>query len=214
MYLNGSSASASGAGAVSFGGWNLRPGPESNPRFRLMPSSPGREKPTTRLAALALSRWGRLRFAVDVLHHPAQDPAYRTIARKLDIDVMIGLCLSDVASSHCSRRRPETLPASPAWKVHQSHCRSGRARQPRRRCRRERPPMAGPDGSRRPSGSSQSGRITSSQVLPESLEEWMPDPALRRLGPVFNFGQQLGLNPDTLVRDALGVGLCLADQRR
>lgn len=41
----------------------------------------------------------------------------------------------------------------------------------------------------------------------------MPDLALRRLRPVFDLGKQPGLDPDALVRDPLGVGLCLPDQR-
>jgi hypothetical protein len=41
----------------------------------------------------------------------------------------------------------------------------------------------------------------------------MPDFTLRGLRAVFDLGQQLRLHPDALVRDALGVGLGLADQR-
>lgn len=35
-----------------------------------------------------------------------------------------------------------------------------------------------------------------------------------KLGPVFDFSQQLRLDPDAAMRDFLGVGLCLADDRR
>src|SRR6476619_350047 len=41
----------------------------------------------------------------------------------------------------------------------------------------------------------------------------MPHLALGRLGPILNLGQQLGLDPDAAMRDALAVGLGLADQR-
>ena len=41
----------------------------------------------------------------------------------------------------------------------------------------------------------------------------MPYLTLHRLRAVFDFGQQLRLNPDAAVRDLLGVGLGLAYQR-
>ena len=41
----------------------------------------------------------------------------------------------------------------------------------------------------------------------------MPDLAICGLGPVIDFGQQLRLDPDALVRDPFGVRLRLADQR-
>ena len=52
-----------------------------------------------------------------------------------------------------------------------------------------------------------------SQILPQSPEEGMPDLPLRRFRAVFDFRKQLGLNPDALVRDALGVRLRLANER-
>ena len=42
----------------------------------------------------------------------------------------------------------------------------------------------------------------------------MPHLALGRFRAVLDLGQQLRLDPDALVRDPLGVGLGLADQRR
>jgi hypothetical protein len=39
----------------------------------------------------------------------------------------------------------------------------------------------------------------------------MPYLALGGLGAVLDLGWQLGLDPDALVRDTLGVGLCFAD---
>jgi hypothetical protein len=52
-----------------------------------------------------------------------------------------------------------------------------------------------------------------SEVLSQSLEEWMADLAPRRLCPVLDLGQQLRLDPDSLVRDPLGVGPVLTDRR-
>jgi uncharacterized membrane protein YfcA len=48
------------------------------------------------------------------------------------------------------------------------------------------------------------------QVLPQALEERVAHLALRRFGAVLDLGEQLWLDPDALVRDALGVGLPLA----
>ena len=42
----------------------------------------------------------------------------------------------------------------------------------------------------------------------------MTDLSFGRLGAVLDLRQQLGLDPDPLVRDPLAVGLGLADQRR
>jgi len=52
-----------------------------------------------------------------------------------------------------------------------------------------------------------------SQILPDSLEERVPQFALGRLGAVFDLGAELRLDPDRLVCDLPGVGLALADQR-
>jgi hypothetical protein len=52
-----------------------------------------------------------------------------------------------------------------------------------------------------------------SRVLPDSLEERMTHLALGGLRPVLDLGQQLGLDPDTPMRDALAVGLGFPDQR-
>ena len=51
-----------------------------------------------------------------------------------------------------------------------------------------------------------------SQVLSHAFEERVPHLSLSRLRPIFNLRIDLGLNPDTLVRDALGVRLGCTDQ--
>ena len=53
-----------------------------------------------------------------------------------------------------------------------------------------------------------------SQVVPQPLEERMAHFALRGLGAVLDLGEQLGLNPDRLVRDLLRIGRGSADERR
>jgi hypothetical protein len=52
------------------------------------------------------------------------------------------------------------------------------------------------------------------KVLPQPLEERVAHLAGRALGAVLDFGKQLRLHPDALVRGLLGVGLGLSDQRR
>src|SRR3954454_19290044 len=52
-----------------------------------------------------------------------------------------------------------------------------------------------------------------SEILPQPLIERVPDLTLGRLRPVLDLCQQLWLNPDALVRDLLGAGLRLPDQR-
>jgi hypothetical protein len=52
------------------------------------------------------------------------------------------------------------------------------------------------------------------QILAQPLEERMPYLSLGRLGSVLDLGEELWLDPDALVGDALGVGLGLSDQRR
>jgi hypothetical protein len=93
-----------------------------------------------------------------------------------------------------------------------SGCRQGSAHRLRRTRKRGRPATAYRDGSHTPIGSCRSGRTTSSEVLPQALEEGMPHFAFRRLRAVFDLGKQLGLHPNPLVRDPLRIGLRLADQ--
>src|SRR4051794_9053698 len=64
-----------------------------------------------------------------------------------------------------------------------------------------------PDGSHRPNGNCRSGRTTSAQVLPQALKQRMPHLALGGFSPILDLGEQLGLDPDALMRDALGIGL-------
>jgi hypothetical protein len=49
---------------------------------------------------------------------------------------------------------------------------------------------------------------------PLIIEERVAHVALGGLCPVFDFRQQLGLDPKALLRDLLRIGLRLADQRR
>jgi hypothetical protein len=56
--------------------------------------------------------------------------------------------------------------------------------------------------------------LSSQVILADAFEKRMPCLALSGLRPVLDFGQKLRLDPDALVRDPLGVGLCRADQRR
>ena len=53
-----------------------------------------------------------------------------------------------------------------------------------------------------------------SHILSDTLEERVSHFSLCGLRSVFDFGQQFGFNPYAAVRDALGVRLRLADQRR
>jgi hypothetical protein len=41
----------------------------------------------------------------------------------------------------------------------------------------------------------------------------MPHLPRSKLGAIFDLGEQLGLDPDAAMRDLLGVGLSLSDQR-
>ena len=52
------------------------------------------------------------------------------------------------------------------------------------------------------------------QILPKALEERVPHLAFGGSGAILDFGRELWLHPDALVRDPFGVGLRLADQRR
>ena len=52
-----------------------------------------------------------------------------------------------------------------------------------------------------------------SYVLPDPFEERMTHLSFGGLRAVFDLGQQLRLDPDALVRDLLGIGLRLPDQR-
>jgi hypothetical protein len=56
--------------------------------------------------------------------------------------------------------------------------------------------------------------LRQSYVVAQASEEGVTHLALRRLGPVLDLGQQLRLDPDRLVRDALRIRLGLAHQRR
>ena len=51
-----------------------------------------------------------------------------------------------------------------------------------------------------------------SQVLPYAFEEGMPNLSFGRLGAILDLREQLRLNPNALVRNALGIGLCFADE--
>jgi hypothetical protein len=51
-----------------------------------------------------------------------------------------------------------------------------------------------------------------SQVLPQAPEERVPDLSLGGLRAILDLGQKLGFNPDSLVADALGIGLGLSDE--
>jgi hypothetical protein len=54
----------------------------------------------------------------------------------------------------------------------------------------------------------------SSQILPETFEERVPYFAFSRFRPVIDFSQKLRFYPDAAVRDLLGLGLRLSDERR
>jgi hypothetical protein len=58
------------------------------------------------------------------------------------------------------------------------------------------------------------GGRCASEVLAQPLKERMPHLGLGRFGAVLDLGQQLGLDPERLMRDRFAVGLGLADQRR
>ena len=62
----------------------------------------------------------------------------------------------------------------------------------------------------RPCGS---GPTVASQILPQTLEERVPDLSVSRLRAVLDLGQKLGLDPDALVGDPLREGLRLPDER-
>src|SRR3954464_15021280 len=51
-----------------------------------------------------------------------------------------------------------------------------------------------------------------SKVLPKSFEDRMPHFPLGGLGPVLDLGEELRLDPDALVGDALAVGLGLSHE--
>jgi hypothetical protein len=50
------------------------------------------------------------------------------------------------------------------------------------------------------------------EIFPQSSEEWVTDLSLGRLCAIFDLGQQLGLDPDALVRDPLRERLRLPAQ--
>ena len=56
-------------------------------------------------------------------------------------------------------------------------------------------------------------RHTRSQIFAQALEERMPDLAFSRFCAVFDFGQQLRLDPNAAMGDPLGIGLGFPDQR-
>jgi len=62
----------------------------------------------------------------------------------------------------------------------------------------------------RPCGS---GPTIASQILPQTLEERVPDLSVSRLRAVLDLGQKHGLDPDALVGDPLREGLRLPDER-
>ena len=62
--------------------------------------------------------------------------------------------------------------------------------------------------------SSQRVHPISLQVLAQAAKERVPNLALSGFRPVFDFSQQLGLDPDTSMTDPLGVGLRFSDQWR
>jgi hypothetical protein len=57
------------------------------------------------------------------------------------------------------------------------------------------------------------GQPNISQVVPQTLEEWIPYLAFGRFGAVLDLSEQLGFKPDALVRDPLRVWLRLAYRR-
>jgi hypothetical protein len=65
----------------------------------------------------------------------------------------------------------------------------------------------------RPGCSKPWGGKVLSELHHDAFEKWMRHLALGRLRAVLDFGQQRRLDPDATMRDLLGVGLRLADQR-